>query len=368
MMNDMTSKIMKKDEMKNNFSGNGVGARGNVTPLMRKEEIGVTKIASPGSFPKTQVTRAVEPLSSNPKIPSQSPLLLDNPLIQNNGSSASIFPRAIYSLSSSQVADQARSDAISNSPAITHSANYRNIDRVTNTNSASTSNPYPNNLFAMDANGNSALILAVYSNNLSLIRELVEKHRLPLNLQNFDGETALSVAVMNNNYEIAKFLIERGADLNTSNCRCESPLHQAVVLGNMDIIRLLLDGGSYMDSEDECGETPLHFAVREDQVEVVDYLLSVGADADHSNQDDETPAELADMVASQEVKQVFIENCKRYVEGKSFHSNSTSSLGSKSHLLLKKSQQKLTSSTMLSPLSASLSLPRFFMDHPNSSE
>jgi len=249
MMNDMTSKIMKKDEMKNNFSGNGVGARGNVTPLMRKEEIGVTKIASPGSFPKTQVTRAVDPLSSNPKIPSHS--TLDYPLIQTNGNSASIFPRAIYSFSSSNqvVADQSRSG---NSPAITHSANYRNIDRLTinpGINSASI-NPYPNNL-AIDANGNSALILAVYSNNLSLVRELVEKHRLPLNLQNYDGETALSVAVMNNNYEISKFLIDRGADLNTSNCRCESPLHQAVVLGNMDITRLLIDGGSYMDSEDE---------------------------------------------------------------------------------------------------------------------
>jgi len=171
---------------------------------------------------------------------------------------------------------------------------------------------------------------------------------------------------MTNAYEIAKYLIDRGADLNTSNCRCESPLHQAVVLGNMDISRLLIDGGSFLDSEDECGETPLHFAVREDQVEVVDYLLSVGADADHSNNDDETPAELAEMVASKEVKQVFIENCKRYVEGKSFLL--TSSIGSKSHLLLKKSQQKLTSSSMLSPLSASLSLPRFFKDHPKSSE
>jgi len=342
-----------------------VGVRGNVTPLMRKEEIGVTKIASSGSFPKTQVTRAVETLS-NPKIPTYS--TVDYPMIQTNGNSASIFPRAIYSLSSNQVvADQVRSDVIGNSPVMSHSANYRNVERVTNpgVNSTSTVNSYPNNL-AIDANGNSALILAVYSNNLSLVRELVEKHRLPLNLQNYDGETALSVAVMNNSYEIAKFLIDRGADLNTSNCRCESPLHEAVVLGNMDITRLLIDGGSYMDSEDECGETPLHFAVREDQVEAVDYLLSVGADADHSNHDDETPAELADMVASQEVKQVFIENCKRCVEGKSFHS--TSILGSKSHLLLKKSQQKLTSSSMLSPLSASLSLPRFFMDHPNSSE
>jgi len=157
----------------------------------------------------------------------------------------------------------------------------------------------------LDSNGNSPLTCAVFSNDFPTARNLVELHHLPLNLQNFEGETPLSYAVMNSNYDMTKFLLSRGADLNISNCRAESPLHQAVAIGNIEISRLLVEGGSYLDSEDECGETPLHFAVREDQAEIVEFLLSIGADPDHSNNDDETPAELAEMVASEAVKKVF---------------------------------------------------------------
>jgi len=208
----------------------------------------------------------------------------------------------------------------------------------------------------LDSNGNSPLTSAVFSNDFPTARNLVELHHLPLNLQNYEGETALSYAVMNSNYDMVKFLLSRGADLNLSNCRAESPLHQAVVIGNTDIARLLVEGGSYIDAEDECGETPLHFAVREDQAEIVEYLLSIGADPDHSNHDDETPAELAEMVASEAVKKVFLDHCKRYVDGKGWNSMQ-SSLGSKSHLLLQKSQKKLTSSSLLSPLSLSCNIP-----------
>jgi len=208
----------------------------------------------------------------------------------------------------------------------------------------------------LDSNGNSPLTCAVFSNDFPTARNLVEHHHLPLNLQNFEGETPLSYAVMNSNYDMTKFLLSRGADLNISNCRAESPLHQAAVIGNIEISRLLVEGGSYLDAEDECGETPLHFAVREDQAEIVEYLLSIGADPDHSNNDDETPAELAEMVASEAVKKVFLDNCKRYVDGKGWNSIQ-SSLGSKSHLLLQKSQKKLTSSSLLSPLSLSCNIP-----------
>jgi len=225
----------------------------------------------------------------------------------------------------------------------------------TSTTTSTTQFPFKEDTI-LDSNGNSPLTCAVFSNDLSTARNLVEQHHLPLNLQNYEGETALSYAVMNNNYDMVKFLMDRGADLNIYNCRSESPLHQAVVIGNLDTARLLVEGGSYIDAEDECGDTPLHFAVREDQAEIVEYLLSIGADPDHSNHDDETPAELAEMVASDAVKKVFLDNCKRYVAGKGWNSIQ-SSLGSKSHLLLQKSQKKLTSSSILSPLSVSCNIP-----------
>jgi len=356
--------MIMRDEEINNFSG--YGTRGTITPLLRKEDFGVSK-----------VTRTVEPIPPITKTPNLSQQRSDPALFQAN--QPSLFTRAVLPRNPENqlTAQGALSDSNTSTYAV-HSNKLRSIDPVntnlngpalTNSQSIFPNHPPVNQTLVVDENGNSALIAAAYSNNLSAIRALIEHRRIPLNLQNYDGETALSVAVMNNNYDIAKFLVDRGADLNMANYRCESPLHQAVVLGNIDISRLLIEGGGYVDAEDECGETPLHFAVREDQVEIVEYLLSIGADPDHSNHDDETPAELAEMVASQAVKQVFLENCKKYIQGKTLHSSIHSPLGSKSHLLLKKSQKKLATSCMLSPLSASLSLPvRFFMDRPNSSE
>jgi len=157
----------------------------------------------------------------------------------------------------------------------------------------------------LDRNGNTPLVWAVINNKLNLIRFLVEQCLLPLNVQNFEGETALSISVTSGQYDTVKYLIERGANLNLSNCRCESPLHHAVVIGNLEITRLLVEEGSYVDAEDECGDTPLHFAVREDKTEIVEFLLSIGADANHENFDEETPKQLAEMVGSQFVKDKF---------------------------------------------------------------
>lgn len=361
-MNDTI--IMKNEEI--------YGTRGTVVTPLRKEDFGV---------------KVTQPFPSITKTPIHSQQRSDPALFQANIYSNSLFARPVLPRNSeNQFTGQAASDIYSDpSTYAVHINKLRSTDPVTanligparadstsfpaNSQSIFPNHPPVNQTLVVDENGNSALIAAAYSNNLSVIRALIEHRRIPLNLQNYDGETALSVAVMNNNYDIAKFLIDRGADLNMANYRCESPLHQAVVLGNIETCRLLIEGGSYVDAEDECGETPLHFAVREDQVEIVEYLLSIGADPDHSNHDDETPAELAEMVASQAVKQVFLENCKKFIQGKTLHSSIHSPLGSKSHLLLKKTQKKLATSCMLSPLSASLSLPvRFFMDRPNSSE
>jgi len=157
----------------------------------------------------------------------------------------------------------------------------------------------------IDRFGNTPVIWAAHTGNLPVVVTLVTQYQLPLNVQNFDGETALSMAVSSGQYEIVKYLIEHGANLNIANCRGESALHQAAALGFGEITRLIVEEGAYMDMEDECGETPLHFAVREERVEMVDYLLAVGANPDHLNQDEESPEDLAQMVGSPAMKNVF---------------------------------------------------------------
>jgi len=157
----------------------------------------------------------------------------------------------------------------------------------------------------MDRFGNTPVIWAAHTGNLQVVMTLVSQYSLPLNVQNFDGETALSMAVSSGKYDIVKYLIEHSANLNIANCRGESALHQAAALGFGEMARLIVEEGAFMDTEDECGETPLHFAVREERVDMVEYLLAVGAHPDHLNQDEESPEELAQMVGSPDMKNVF---------------------------------------------------------------
>jgi len=195
----------------------------------------------------------------------------------------------------------------------------------------------------MDPNGNTPLAWAARNGKHNIVKILVEQHQLPLNVQNFDGETALSVAVLAGHCEIVRFLIERGANMNIGNCRSESPLHHAVVLGDLESARLIVEEGGYIDAEDDCGDTPLHFAVREEKPEMVEFLLSVGASADHANQDEESPEELAEIFGSSSIKNAFLnQHCSTDLGLSALNT----SFGSKSPLLLQKSTKKSLTPTV----------------------
>jgi len=128
---------------------------------------------------------------------------------------------------------------------------------------------------------------------------------MPVNKQNYEGESPLSMAVMNGSYETVISLLESGANVNAANIRSETPLHLAACFGYVDICKELLRYGGWIDTEDDCGDTPLHWAVREEQREVIELLLNCGADPNHLNEDDESPQMLAESVSSESIVNVF---------------------------------------------------------------
>jgi len=192
----------------------------------------------------------------------------------------------------------------------------------------------------IDPFGNTPLMWAVRDKNMEVITALVEQHQLPINTQNFDGETALSIGVQCGYHEIVKYLIERGAHVNMGNCRLETALHQGVVFGHLEIVRLLVESGGYVEAEDECGDTPLHFAVREDRRELVEYLIHVGADVNHMNHDEESPAEFAKMVGSESVRNIFDDSKNKVVGGLDVVRENRWNLGVRLPLLLPKVETK----------------------------
>lgn len=154
--------------------------------------------------------------------------------------------------------------------------------------------------------GDTALIWAVRTKNMDLIINAIEVKGLPVDEQNYEGETSLFVAVLMDWVECVSYLIEKGANPNIArNIDGVYPLHVAVANGNFNMLDLLIREGSWLDVTDGSGETPLHYAVREEFMGALEHLLMNGANAHHLNEDSETPLELAKTVASNEVIRCF---------------------------------------------------------------
>lgn len=102
-------------------------------------------------------------------------------------------------------------------------------------------------------------------------------------------------------YTIAKLLIEHGADVNA---KCgvsawggfdlnQTPLHSAAKNGNFVMVKLLVEYGADVNAKNWQQYTPLHEAVRHYETEdMVNYLISKGADVEAIAKDKDTPTSL----------------------------------------------------------------------------
>jgi len=88
----------------------------------------------------------------------------------------------------------------------------------------------------LDHQGNSPLFWAARYGRVDVVHLLIHQYNLPINRQNFEGESPLSMAVMSGSYETVCTLLESGANVNAANIRSETPLH----LGSLFWIRRYL--------------------------------------------------------------------------------------------------------------------------------
>ena len=107
------------------------------------------------------------------------------------------------------------------------------------------------------------------------------------------GDTPLTYACMGNSFDGVKYLVEKGALINTEHNN-RSPIQIACGKSDMNIIEYLLDHGADLSvgSNSEIG-TPLHWAAGENRVEVAQLLLERGANVDALNATGLTPLILA---------------------------------------------------------------------------
>ncbi|HEY0072885.1 MAG TPA: ankyrin repeat domain-containing protein, partial [Abditibacteriaceae bacterium] len=128
---------------------------------------------------------------------------------------------------------------------------------------------------------------ALANGNIESVREQVTNNPDLVKAKDEQGRTLLHVAAARQDKALVVFLIERGAEVQTSDNNGVTPLHSILsqvprsVPANpqaaREIVLLLLEKGADVNSADKSGRTPLYRAMESGQVEAVKLLRERGA-------------------------------------------------------------------------------------------
>jgi uncharacterized protein len=131
---------------------------------------------------------------------------------------------------------------------------------------------------ATDLDKSSALMLAVWSGDATLVRLLI-RAGAAINYQNDGGTSALNAAAATSGRgDVIRLLVRSGAQLRAS----RAVLVDAVV-GGLENVRALIDCGAPVNQQDSSGETALMRASQLGELETVKVLLNAGARVDIRN-------------------------------------------------------------------------------------
>ena len=126
-----------------------------------------------------------------------------------------------------------------------------------------------------------ALILAVRYKSWKVFDVLLNAKGTNLDARSRNGDTALMVAAFSSELTAVRKLIDKGAEINRSEW---TALHYAAAVGSVSIIRVLLEHSAYIDAESPNKTTPLMMAARGGHDKAVRLLLDEGADATLKNE------------------------------------------------------------------------------------
>jgi len=123
-----------------------------------------------------------------------------------------------------------------------------------------------------------------------------------VNIQGYDGDTALYYAALNGTPEAVDTLLAYGADPTIANEKGYTPLHMAAYSGAAQIIKRLLkipEVAELINLQGVDGDTPLYYAARSGSLEAVEALLDrdaleTTADPRILNKQGETARSIAD--------------------------------------------------------------------------
>ena len=139
------------------------------------------------------------------------------------------------------------------------------------------------------------IVLAIGMSNLKLIKELMAKPELNVNVTGKKGKTPLHMVAADDNHQIAQALLQRGANVHLKDADGYTPLHSACYSGSINIVELIFkerpeDTSTLLTEKDRHGNTPLMIAKKSphSNVAIVKLLISHNVDVQYTNEMSET--------------------------------------------------------------------------------
>jgi len=149
--------------------------------------------------------------------------------------------------------------------------------------------------------GQSPLHLAAEKGHVEIVRLLVQRVAVDVDLTDGAGWTALhwGCAIRSNGTEdaadsVAKILLDAGAQPGaTADNTQDSPMHFAAANGHLGVVTMLVERGADVTRTNSEGGTPVHVAAQRGHTDIVKYLSAHGGDLNQPNSTGNTPVHLA---------------------------------------------------------------------------
>jgi hypothetical protein len=121
------------------------------------------------------------------------------------------------------------------------------------------------------------IVDAAKNGDLKQVQEILKINPAKINATDEDNYTALHWACMRAHWDVVRYLVEKGANLQTKGDDGGTPLNWAVHHDNVEIIRLMLENRAKLNSQNQWGMTELHTAIWRGNTNVIEYLLDNGS-------------------------------------------------------------------------------------------
>lgn len=121
---------------------------------------------------------------------------------------------------------------------------------------------------------------AIAAANQKLAAQMLSEEPNWIHATSSTGETALHYLAVEGDTEAVKFLIDKGADVNTATPYGDTPLTGAAQAGHVETCLLLIEKGADVNAKDGIDFTAMHHAAKAGKSEILDALLAAGGRAD----------------------------------------------------------------------------------------